>query len=99
MICGMAGLRERDRELEQLGGWLGEAAGGRGRLVLVGGEAGVGKTSLIETFCTSDGRVRRVARGACDAMLTPRPLGPLFDLARGLEGELGELLETGGGAR
>lgn len=92
----MAGLRERDRELEQLGGWLGEAAGGRGRLVLVGGEAGVGKTSLIETFCTSDGRVRRVARGACDAMLTPRPLGPLFDLARGLEGELGELLETGG---
>jgi DNA-binding CsgD family transcriptional regulator len=95
MICGMTGLLERDWELEALAGWWGEATGGRGRLVLVGGEAGVGKTSLIETLCTTDGRLRRVARGACDAMLTPRPLGPLFDLARGLGGELGELLQSG----
>jgi tetratricopeptide (TPR) repeat protein len=91
----MSGLVERGRELEELGGWLAEVTGGRGRLVLVAGEAGVGETSLVEVLCASDPHVRRVAWGACDAMLTPRPLGPLFDLARGFGGELAELLTEG----
>ncbi|HET8787338.1 MAG TPA: AAA family ATPase, partial [Actinomycetes bacterium] len=43
-------LLEREPALEALGGWLAEAGAGRGRLVLVAGEAGVGKTALVEEF-------------------------------------------------
>jgi hypothetical protein len=43
-------LLERESALDALGGWFAEARAGRGRLVLVGGEAGVGKTALVEEF-------------------------------------------------
>jgi CheY-like chemotaxis protein/tetratricopeptide (TPR) repeat protein len=39
----------RTQELSQLEGALREAASGRGRLVLLSGEAGIGKTSLLRT--------------------------------------------------
>ena len=52
----------------------------RGRLVLVRGEAGAGKTMLVRRFC--DGVTgARVRLGACDALFTPRPLGPFADIA------------------
>jgi len=49
----------REAELAQLAGWLEEAREGRPRVVIVGGEAGVGKSRLVEEF-------RRIAdeRGA-----------------------------------
>ena len=50
-------------------------------MVLVGGEAGIGKTALVERFCSGLDRTTRVLIGACDAMTTPRPLGPLFDMS------------------
>lgn len=43
-------LLEREQQLEELDGWLREAAAGQGRFVLVGGEAGVGKTALVGRF-------------------------------------------------
>lgn len=46
----------------------------------------------MEAFCEADPRACRVIRGACEALLTPRPLGPLFDFARQLGGDLGVLL-------
>jgi DNA-binding CsgD family transcriptional regulator/tetratricopeptide (TPR) repeat protein len=58
--------------------------------VFIAGEAGVGKSALVEhvqwdlpeaTWCW----------GACDGLFTPRPLGPLFDIASTLGGELLEL--------
>jgi DNA-binding CsgD family transcriptional regulator len=51
-----------------------------GRLVLLAGEAGAGKTALVREFCS---RVngRRVLWGGCDALVTPRPLGPFLDIA------------------
>jgi DNA-binding CsgD family transcriptional regulator/tetratricopeptide (TPR) repeat protein len=85
-------LLERDSFLEELGELLGGALEGRGSVVLIGGEAGVGKTALVEGFCEADRRAARVIRGACDALLTPRPLGPLFDFARELGGDLSKLL-------
>ena len=64
----------------------------KGRLVLVGGEAGVGKTSLLRRFCDDQPRSVRVLSGSCDTLLTPRPLGPLFDIAAITGGELEALV-------
>jgi predicted ATPase len=46
-----------------------------GCAVLVTGEAGIGKTSLVRGFCGRAGRP--VLWGACDALRTPSPLGPV----------------------
>jgi DNA-binding CsgD family transcriptional regulator len=70
---------------------------GRGRLVLVAGEAGIGKTALVRAFCDEVEGVR-VLWGACDALLTPRPLGPLVDIAEQTGGELAVALEHRAGA-
>ncbi len=64
----------------------------RGRFVLVAGEAGIGKTALVRTFC--EGRPR-VLWGACDALYTPRPLGPLVDIAEEAGGDLAALVAEG----
>lgn len=53
-------------------------ASSRGALVLVAGEAGIGKTALLRAFCA--GADARVLQGACDPLHTPRPLGPLLDI-------------------
>lgn len=85
-------LLERELQRASLDGWLVDATNGKGSLVFIGGEAGVGKTSLLNEFCrVSDGRVR-VLRGQCDRLSTPRPLGPLQDIASAVEGELDRLL-------
>jgi MoxR-like ATPase len=47
--------------------------------VVVGGEAGVGKTALLRRFC--DAHATRVLWGACEPLRTPRPLGPFLDVA------------------
>jgi DNA-binding CsgD family transcriptional regulator len=85
-------LLERESALDTLGGWLAEARAGRGRLVLVGGEAGVGKTTLVNEFALRQRPVARVLWGACDPLTTPRPLGPLADMAPALGGRLDQLL-------
>ena len=85
-------LLERESALETLGGWFAEARAGRGRLVLVGGEAGVGKTSLVDEFALRHRQAARVLWGACDPLTTPRPLGPLADVAPALGGQLDQLL-------
>ncbi|HJU02231.1 MAG TPA: AAA family ATPase, partial [Actinomycetes bacterium] len=85
-------LLEREPALETLGGWFAEARAGRGRLVLVGGEAGVGKTALVEEFAVRHRQAARVLWGACDPLTTPRPLGPLADVAPALGGRVDELL-------
>ena len=85
---GTVELLERSAELDALDGHLAAVREqGRGRLVLVAGEAGIGKTALVRAFCER-GRPGRVLRGACDALFTPRPLGPFVDIADELGGEL-----------
>ena len=76
-------LLERDELVERLAVALRSAAAGHGRLVLLGGEAGVGKTALLQAFCAGDpaGRAGRIYWGACERLFTPRALGPFLDIA------------------
>lgn len=52
-----------------------------GCLIWLSGEAGAGKTSLVRAIAARPGN--RVLAGNCDSMSTPRPLGPLIDMAGG----------------
>jgi DNA-binding CsgD family transcriptional regulator/tetratricopeptide (TPR) repeat protein len=87
-------LLERDVHLQRLADLLDEAKSGDGRLAFLSGEAGVGKTALVRTFCDDASGVRILA-GACDALFTPRPLAPVADVAAQIGGPLAELLERG----
>ena len=73
-------LTEREHELEQLA-TRAAALTGRGGAMMVCGESGAGKTSFVEEFVGGLTDGRRVLWGACDPLSTPRPLGPLHDLA------------------
>jgi DNA-binding CsgD family transcriptional regulator len=83
-------LLERDAQLAALASYAGEARKAQGRLVLVAGEAGVGKSALVEEL-QRDLPEAHWFWGACDGLFTPRPLGPLFDIAAKLGGELLDL--------
>lgn len=74
-------LLERDSLLDTLKALLAEAADGHGHVVLLAGEAGIGKTSLVATLREHRGAAR-LWWGACDALQTPHPLAPLHDIAR-----------------
>jgi len=87
-------LLERESSLASLATCAQEARQGEGRLVLVAGEAGVGKSALVEQL-QNDLADARWSWGACDGLFTPRPLGPLFDLAAQLGGELEQLCRAG----
>lgn len=92
----MINFLERDSFLQQLDAALQEAATGQGRVAFVSGEAGIGKTSLVDHFTRKHRESIRVLWGGCDSLFTPRPLGPLHDIAIQLEGELPALLHSDG---
>jgi DNA-binding NarL/FixJ family response regulator len=50
----------------------------------VSGEAGAGKSSLVEQFAQQAGRAARVLWGHCDALQTSRVLGPVNEVVAGL---------------
>src|SRR5215469_7961206 len=89
-------LLERESPLASLREYAAEARGGHGRLVLVAGEAGVGKSALVERL-RLDLPDARWWWGACDGMFTPRPLGPLFDIADQIGGNLADLCRASAG--
>lgn len=88
-------LIERDSQLAELARLMEETSSGRGRIVLVSGEAGIGKTSLILRLRQRLPEGWRVAAGACDALFTPRALGPVRDTARALDLDLAMLVGQG----
>jgi DNA-binding CsgD family transcriptional regulator len=89
-------LVERESALAELAGLAQRAKAGEGALVLVAGEAGVGKTALLERL-QREVPDARWSWGACDGLFTPHPLGPLFDVAARLGGRLDELCQAGAG--
>jgi DNA-binding CsgD family transcriptional regulator/tetratricopeptide (TPR) repeat protein len=91
-------LLEREDALAALHGAYSEVKSGTGRLILVAGEAGVGKTALVQAFGDALGSGRRL-EGACDPLFAPRPLGPFADIAVETGGELAMLLQDGASTR
>jgi DNA-binding CsgD family transcriptional regulator len=87
-------LVERAPFLAELSALLGEARRA-GRLVLVGGEAGVGKSALVRRFCAEHAAGARVLWGACDPLFTPRPLGPIADIGEHAAGGLAAAVARG----
>lgn len=88
-------LLERDELLRELVDHAAAAASGAGRLVFVGGEAGVGKTSLLRELAARLAGRATLLSGACDSMAVPRPLGPVLDFAAELGEEFVSLAESG----
>ena len=81
-------LLERGPVLLELSRFLAEADKGHGRLVFIGGEAGVGKTWLVRRFAELVRDRTFMLIGSCDPISTPRPLGPLLDIADLLDGDI-----------
>ena len=88
-------LAEREIELARLSAMLGGIDSG-GRIVTVSGEAGIGKTALLREFARRHAIDFQCLWGVCDALFTPRPLGPVHDIATSLIG-LGDDWHTSSG--
>ena len=87
-------LVERNAELSILTELGRDAASGRGQIALLRGEAGIGKTTLLQHFLAQNKQHYHFYWGGCDALLTPRVLGPLHDMSSEFSADLGEILQS-----
>jgi predicted ATPase/DNA-binding CsgD family transcriptional regulator len=79
-------LLERDSVIAEMNGLARRAACGSGQVLLLRGEAGVGKTAVIRRFLEDAASRAQVLVGRCDPLSAPRPLGPLIDMLVQLPG-------------
>ena len=91
-----AGILEREAELSVLAAAVQDAAAGNGSVVLISGEAGIGKSSLVEAVPAQLPAEGRLLIGYCDDLATPRTLGPFRDLVGSVGTELSRALADGG---
>jgi len=73
-------LVERQSYLEKLLSAFENIADGEGHCIFLSGEAGIGKTSLVKAFTKEVKNRSNIYQGYCDALFTPRPLAPLYDI-------------------
>ncbi len=74
-------LIERESELAKLETSLADIDQTGGKVVLIRGEAGIGKSALVTAFLENHQGEIHAWSGFCDDLLTPQPLGPIWDLA------------------
>ena len=89
------GILERDAELSVLANAVRAAAGRHGSVALVMGEAGIGKSSLVEALRSHLPAEGRMLVGYCDDLATPRTLGPFRDLVGSVGTELSHAVTDG----
>lgn len=77
-------LLERHDVLSALNSALRAAGTGAGGLMLLSGEAGVGKTTVLQQWIASVRNRARVLVGSCEPLSSPRPLAPLLDVLPGM---------------
>jgi DNA-binding CsgD family transcriptional regulator/tetratricopeptide (TPR) repeat protein len=88
-------LVEREAQRAVIQNAMSRVRQGQGLTLLVSGDAGVGKTSFVADFAAPYRQAGLVFWGACDPLFTPRPLGPLYDIALQKVPGLLELLNSG----
>jgi DNA-binding CsgD family transcriptional regulator/tetratricopeptide (TPR) repeat protein len=88
-------LLDRDEFLLELNNIFGSVIEGEGKIAAVCGDAGIGKTSLVETFTKQNEYKAEIFWGACDDLYTPRPLAPLYDMAGKMNSRIIENLDLG----
>jgi DNA-binding CsgD family transcriptional regulator/tetratricopeptide (TPR) repeat protein len=93
----------RDDELGQLRGYMQRALDSEGSLVLLGGEAGIGKTTISAALCREAAQTGAlVLAGGCYDLTTTAPYGPWIEIIRAFpEGDglppVPDQLRAGGG--
>src|SRR5258705_1091466 len=88
-------ILEREQELAALTAAATEAKAGDGSVVLILGEAGIGKSSLVDALGSVLAAETRLLVGYCDDLATPRVLGPLRDLMGSVGSALSHALQSG----
>jgi len=88
-------LLEREPQLQRMKETFKAVSDGQGNIVVVSGEAGIGKTSFVTAVTGSLKSSARILWGACDPLFTPRPLGPVYDIAVGELPPILKLLKSG----
>lgn len=94
MVIRIGSLVERETQIDALASAVHESTHS-GRVVLISGEAGFGKTSLVAAV--SEGLDHRftVLRSACEPVGIPAPFAPLFDFLDALPDELRADIRSG----
>lgn len=88
-------LLEREKFISVLCELFEKSKTENGFVVSISGEAGIGKTSLVELFSSKVEEQTKILWGACDDLFTPRPLAPLYDIASQLNSKIIEQLDSG----
>ena len=73
-------ILERDAQLDEISALVEQASDG-GKVVLVRGGAGIGKTTFVHALVERHRDQVHVLTGVCDDLSTPQPLGPIWDMA------------------
>lgn len=88
-------LLEREQFLSELTSAYSKVKAENGQIVAISGEAGIGKTSLVEFFAEQNEDKAKILWGMCDDLFTLRPLAPLYDISVKLNSELTNQLDSG----
>ncbi|TAI49572.1 helix-turn-helix transcriptional regulator [Flagellimonas allohymeniacidonis] len=88
-------LIEREDEMATLQRYANECLDRQGKVVSIYGEAGIGKTSLVNAFLDECRDTFKICQGYCESLFTPRPFGPIYDMSSHLRQDFLKILANG----